>query len=264
MRTPATHSHPHHDVAKPHKPAPKKQAHPGPKSKSGKHEKSGDNDHPPIDPPDAVDAQPSAAIAQPAVPVPAPKPSFDLSTRRLIQIDIRQLLDLLPEVYNQTPYTPLILDPSGRIDTFFQYTGGEFTAQFLDVKPILVATGVTKSMTVEAAREEMRRVLVTALRYGKTLVVRLANTAFDFGRFEAEGWFPSREVWAERGGVGIAKEGAFEGYLRDEDRQPYGVFVPGEGFRVTVTSSFNGEEYEEFLEEVLPLNKMLPIEILPN
>ncbi|KAJ3147108.1 hypothetical protein HDU86_008104 [Geranomyces michiganensis] len=183
--------------------------------------------------------------------------------RSLRSIDIRTLVDVLKPIVEHPirPYTPLILDRSRRVETFFQYSA-DFDGIFLPAKKFLLKTLVQKTMTLDEALEEMRGLLVTAMKYGRTLVVDMADSATDFmHKFTRADAFPAAEVLSECGRR-MTKEDNWAKVVRDADREN-GVFVVRQGFKVVVTSVFLLEDYEEFLSSALPMDEMIPIHILP-
>jgi hypothetical protein len=185
--------------------------------------------------------------------------TMELSPKPRI-ILLPQLVDTIkPILYHpKRPYTPLIVDASGNVDVFFTYAG-EFGGLFIDAKKYLSNVLIQKTMTVPEALEEMRQTLVNALKYGKTLVLQMGNTALDFMHtFHGPDTFPVQEVLVEAGRR-FRKEEYWSKVVRKEDRDSHGLFVCLPEFNVVVTSKFQAEEYQEFLESALPLNEMIPI-----
>ncbi|KAJ3170165.1 hypothetical protein HDU88_008790 [Geranomyces variabilis] len=183
--------------------------------------------------------------------------------RSLRTIDIRNLVDVLKPIVEHPirTYTPLILDRSRRVETFFQYSA-DFDGIFLPAKKFLLKTLVQKTMTLAEALEEMRTLLVTAMKYGRTLVVDMADSATDFmKKFTSADAFPAVDVLSECGRR-MTKEANWAKVVRDTDREN-GVFVVREGFKVVVTSVFLLEDYEEFLQSAIPMDEMIPIHIQP-
>jgi len=61
------------------------------------------------------------------------------------------------------------------------------------------------------------------------------------------------------------QDSAFNAAIRDEDCEDgQGMFFVHKEFRVVVCSHFSVEDYEEFLVNALPLNKMQPIVVSEN
>ncbi|KAJ3137271.1 hypothetical protein HDU90_002057 [Geranomyces variabilis] len=189
-----------------------------------------------------------------------PPPPLERSLR---SIDIRNLVEVLKPIVEHPirTYTPLILDRSRRVETFFQYSA-DFDGIFLPAKKFLLKTLVQETMTLAEALEEMRTLLVTAMKYGRTLVVDMADSATDFmKKFTSADAFPAADVLSECGRR-MTKEANWVKVVRDTDREN-GVFVVREGFKVVVTSVFLLEDYEEFLQSAIPMDEMIPIHIQP-
>ncbi|KAJ3174718.1 hypothetical protein HDU87_006967 [Geranomyces variabilis] len=189
-----------------------------------------------------------------------PPPPLDRSLRSM---DIRNLVEVLKPIVEHPvrTYTPLILDRSRRVETFFRYSA-DFDGIFLPAKKFLLKTLVQKTMTLPEALEEMRTLLVTAMKYGRTLVVDMADSATDFThKFTSEDAFPAIEVLSECGRR-MTKEANWAKVVRDADREN-GVFVVREGFKVVVTSVFLIADYDEFLRSAIPMDEMIPIHIQP-
>jgi hypothetical protein len=85
----------------------------------------------------------------------------------------------LESIYNSRKFTPLILDQSDRTTTFYNYQD----AIIIDAKMYLSKVVIKKTMSQVDAKEEMRKHVVNALKYGKTLVFHLQNSAFNFGPY---------------------------------------------------------------------------------
>ncbi|TPX59695.1 hypothetical protein PhCBS80983_g02304 [Powellomyces hirtus] len=182
-------------------------------------------------------------------------------SRELRSIDIRHLIDTLKPIVEHPvrPYTPLILDRSRRVGTFFQYSS-DFDGIFIPAKKFLLQTLVQKTMTMQEALETLRGTLVTAMKYGRTLVIDMADSATDFlHKFTSDTEFPSAIVLAECGRK-IAREEHWSRVVREEDKEK-GVFVVREGFKVIITSVFELEDYEDFLKSAIPMDEMIPIHI---
>ncbi|KAI8618288.1 hypothetical protein BC830DRAFT_1109710 [Chytriomyces sp. MP71] len=194
---------------------------------------------------------------KPDPPKPA-IPLFDVSEHKLMRIRIQQLQALLDCVHDAGQFTPLVIDPTGRVEVYFTY-GGE--ALIFDCKKTLVKCDVQKIVTHEEAKEEIRQTLVNGLKYGKTVVFTMLNSAFAFEKYHDPSFFP--ETVLERGGVTFRKEMQFEPILRKDDYDTNGFFVVNEDwpFRVVVTTNFELEDYEEFLQSSLTLSNFLPIYI---
>ena len=108
---------------------------------------------------------------------------------------------------------------------------------------------------VEEARDGLRKSLVHAMRWGHTLVIRMADSAADFvGSYCADDCFPTRlfDGATLPSGSEIARSGsAWAKVLRASDLESGRFFVPGH-FRVCVTSVFDAGKFEQRLGDALP------------
>lgn len=184
-------------------------------------------------------------------------------TCELRTIDIRQLIGTIKPILEHPvrAFTPLIIDPSQRIDLFFQYSA-DYSGIFVEAKKILVESVIQKKVTHLQALEGMRQQLVQAMKYGRTLVVRMADSAIHFKTtFSHKDYFPL-ELF-EAGGRNMRKEEIYSLVIRPEDTDK-GIFVVQPEFCVVVTSMFELEDFQEFLEPSLPMDLMIPIFILPS
>lgn len=147
--------------------------------------------------------------------------------------------------------TPLFLC-SGKVsvvDTFFQYQ----SATLVDAKWILSKVDVKKELSVSDVREEVRKRLIAALKFGQPIHIAMSNSAvtlkakycsdaeFPEGLFNNELWF-TKEVHSK-----IVREsdltdwpGAFPGAMKGTESYSF------------VTSDFSLESAREFLPAVLP------------
>ncbi|KAI8928700.1 hypothetical protein BC831DRAFT_447111 [Entophlyctis helioformis] len=207
----------------------------------------------------------AAAAPQTAAPDGADRPTEPPAPldRSLKRIPIKALVDTIQPILEHPtrPYTPLIIDPSSRIDIFFTYSG-DYAGLFLEAKKYVVETLILKRMSHDDAMEDMRTILVAALKHGRTLVIRMSDSAADFlKRFTDETRFPAHTVM-QRGGRRMYDEAHWRPVVRDADLEN-GMFVPRPGFWVVVTSAFEVEDYEEFLGKSVPLDEMVPVYIEP-
>ena len=164
--------------------------------------------------------------------------------------------------------TPLILNPledgesTSKIDSYYTYQD----TVVLEMKKMVKQVFIDKSPK-EDSLEEMRTLLLSAFqavppRNGRTLLIRLTNTAPDFeGTFFSESSFP-REVFDPSV---IKTEDCYSKFVKDEDKaRTNGFFLPGEEFRVVVTSTFSPEDAWGFLKAVLPLDMFEILVIKPG
>jgi hypothetical protein len=94
------------------------------------------------------------------------------SPSSIIRVPLIELENAVEQAF-ASGKTPLVVDTSDedRVCTFYSY---QFDVSLLEAKQI-VLTGIRASP--QEALEPFRRLLVNAMKFGKTLVVRLANSA---------------------------------------------------------------------------------------
>lgn len=198
-------------------------------------------------------------------PKEAPKEEKTNDASSLKRIRLEKLLDTISPILTseQPQKTPLIIDPSGKADVFFTYGGG-VNPRILDAKKYAGQVLIAKIMTADEALEEMRQSLVNSLKWGNTLVISLQDTALAFkSTFTSPKAFPVNEL-LQNCGRKFLEEAQWSHVVREQDKEPYGVFVPHQDFRVLVTSQFDLEDYEEFLQDSIPLEHFIPIYIEPK
>ncbi|KAI9341391.1 hypothetical protein BDR26DRAFT_312015 [Obelidium mucronatum] len=190
-----------------------------------------------------------------------PKPpsiTFDVSERKLWKIPLKHLQMLIDTIHKQAKYTPLLIDPSGRVDTYFTYAGN---GHVVDTKKYLVQCDIQKIITKEDVKEDIRRQIVAGLKHGKTMVFAMLNSAFGFKKYFDPSFFPEQIL--EHSGVKFLEEDIYKPCLRKEDYDEFGRFWPNEEFpfRSVVTTLFELEDYEDFLTSNLNLEHFMPIYI---
>ncbi|KAI8895108.1 hypothetical protein BC833DRAFT_178940 [Globomyces pollinis-pini] len=191
------------------------------------------------------------------------KPSIVPLTTELRRINIKQLIDTIQPIISHPikAYTPLLIDPTSRVDTFFQYAA-DYSGIILEAKKYLVDTFITKSITHDDAMEQLRTLLITAMKHGKVLVIRMSNTAVDFPhKFNDPNRFPVTDLFVDAGRR-MKLEQYWKPIVRDEDYE-HGVFIVRPEFKVVFTTEFALEDYQEFLMNVIPMNECIPIYIEP-
>lgn len=124
-----------------------------------------------------------------------------VATHQIESIWIEDLEAKIEEAY-ASGLTPLFIDSSGSIDTFFAYQSAIRT---INCKKLVVDVGIRKTMSQEEAMEELRQNLVSAMQNnwagepigfnsaaeGSTFHILLEKSAFDFvGKYNAEDAFP--------------------------------------------------------------------------
>ena len=187
---------------------------------------------------------------------PLERPQLETNLRR---IELTKLVDtFVPIISHPRPYTPLFIDKAGNVDKFFIYS--KFGGIFIEAKKYLLAVYIQKTMSIPEALEEMRKNLVMAMKFGRTLVIRMSNSAVDFSKFSGSDTFPVIDLFVEAG-ARFKNEEYWSRVVREEDRDENGNFQCLPEFFVVVTTSFELEDYSEFLEKSLPLNEMIPIYI---
>ena len=88
----------------------------------------------------------------------------------------------------------------------------------------------------------------------------LGHSAFLFPTYYDNNFFPSYIF--DKGGLQISSsENMYEDCLRPEDMEHEKYFFTRPEFRVAVTSCFSVDEYEEYLQNSLPLQKFIPIHL---
>ncbi|KAI9098649.1 hypothetical protein DFS34DRAFT_593273 [Phlyctochytrium arcticum] len=185
-------------------------------------------------------------------------------SQSLQRIHIQQLVQVLTPIVDHPvcPFTPLILDRSKRVELFFRYSS-DFSALFIYAKKHLLETIVHKKCTMPETLEALRCTLVNAMRYGRTLVIDMADTATDFlHKFTSPTEFPAATVMA-KAGRDLYLADNWSKVVREDDKEN-GIFVVREGFRVIITSVFTLEDYEEFLKDAIPMEETLPVYIEPE
>lgn len=166
--------------------------------------------------------------------------------------------------------TPLVLCPleegegTSKVDTYFGYS--KHAPHIIEGKKLIKDIYVSKSVTMEDARSELRSTLVNAMMEnpphnpdGRMLMIRLANSACDFNSICDENTFPL-EVFDPSL---ISTEAVWSKFVTDEDKaRTFGMFTVGSDFRVVITSDFAPEDATSFLKGSIPLSAGGPIEVI--
>jgi len=168
----------------------------------------------------------------------------------------------------EPPKTPLLLDNNDNnpVDTFYSYQN----AQVLEAKKMFMDEN-QKRATREEILEGARKQLVSALKYGSTLYVRMANSAADLvGKYSGPTTFPlavfDRKVVQDIEEIYTQKnlyesDSPLAACLRESDLD-HGVFVARPGFEVIVCSHFQPEDFHDFLKDSLPMDLLQPIRLV--
>merc|ERR1712196_182120 len=125
----------------------------------------------------------------------------------------------------------------------------------IDAKEIINEVFVKKRITVDAMRERMRLKVATAVRYGKPLHIRMANTAMDWAPFcgDFDGALPKALFHAA-----MWKDFAtWSKVLKPEELEDSCISM--EAHFVFITSDFDLNGVKEHLENKLPLFESLAI-----
>uniref|UniRef100_A0A6V1SMT2 Uncharacterized protein n=1 Tax=Heterosigma akashiwo TaxID=2829 RepID=A0A6V1SMT2_HETAK len=159
---------------------------------------------------------------------------------------------------------PLILDSNENSPaiSFLQYQSMVCVEAKLAAKQV----SIEKSMTVEQKREEWRQQFARCLIHknqvgsppGNTFWLHMANSAVSFkGDYcTGEGGdFP--EVLFDCAAMKLEENK--QKFVKEGEKDPADIW--GASFRVIVTSTFKVEDYAEFLEDALPLDKLAVLNV---
>jgi hypothetical protein len=163
--------------------------------------------------------------------------------------------------------TPLVLDGTSdkAVDAHFLYA----PATIVEAKQLVLQVRQA-GVSLDDAREGLRKQLMHAMRYGHILVVRLANSAADFkGTYCTDDAFPhavfERPKWPSDASLEASASctSPFAKVLRPKDvAGAGGRFHVSRDFRVVLTSTFKPDSYARLLGEALPLAHLQPIHIV--
>lgn len=140
---------------------------------------------------------------------------------------------------------PLLVDSSAEHAADASFLYGAST--IVELKRLVLGLHSGQA-TLEGAREELRRQLVHAMRWGHHLVLRLGTSAPDWSRLCSAEHFPA-ELLADASAMPVGANlvgHALDGVLRSGDAQA-GVFVVSERFGVVVTCNFAADTFERYL-----------------
>lgn len=154
--------------------------------------------------------------------------------------------------------TPLVVDPSGRADTFFKYQ----SVQIVDAKAVFLKHGVHKTMTLDETMDDLRKRTVNAMKNGMYLYICMQNGATDFSnQYNGENTFPIEKILS---GWKPTDQEEVEHLLKDADKDHNGFFLPKEGYQPIITTQFEQEDYREFLQASIPMGNLGVIVIEKN
>jgi hypothetical protein len=177
----------------------------------------------------------------------------------LLRIGMKQLLFTLQPMISPPNSTPLLIDPTQRVDIYFTYSAEG--AIFIEAKKYVIATFITKTMTLFEALEDMRKLLIQAMKQGKPLVIQMTDSAADFNHvFTSKDCFPE-EVF-QLGGSKLYRKEYFTKVVREQELDN-GSWVTKAGFFVVVTTMFDPRIFSMYLKKSLPLKHLTPIYIEP-
>eukprot|EP00471_Norrisiella_sphaerica_P012212 CAMPEP_0184495074 /NCGR_PEP_ID=MMETSP0113_2-20130426/30325_1 /TAXON_ID=91329 /ORGANISM="Norrisiella sphaerica, Strain BC52" /LENGTH=269 /DNA_ID=CAMNT_0026881105 /DNA_START=14 /DNA_END=823 /DNA_ORIENTATION=+ len=177
-----------------------------------------------------------------------------------------ECLPLALETVWGTGKVPVVMDLSGRANTFFRYRH----TSCIDMKNILLRSinsgeGISEQKRLKLM-EEMRTDLVAAMKHGRTLVVMMGDTAPDLLKtFSHPKFFPTQLIFQEQE---LRKEENWKAVVRDEDMIVEGAsdnvrwFAVHEDFRVVVTMQHPKSEYGKALQHCVPWEFCSLVEVL--
>ena len=160
-------------------------------------------------------------------------------------VTIKNVLEEISAIWDSGA-TPLILQESGLMDRFYQHRD----VNVIDAKSLFLKEKM-QNIPHATVMEGMRQNLVRAMKFGKPLVIAMQNSAADIvGSYNAKDSFPVPDVFIpER----IVDEAVWGQFVKDEDKEDFKIFIVKEGFQVVVTSKFPVEDYQEFLDQSIPM-----------
>lgn len=158
----------------------------------------------------------------------------------------------------------------GEVDQYFRYR--DYLR--IDAKRLLCETSLGKKRPMEEVREDLRQVVVAAMKADVGLHIRMSNTAlalrdsicapgtFPKTLFNPRLWNDKRKPENAREYMSIIKEAELE--ASTPGAWPAGRGTLGPGFFVVVTTNFSKESAIEYLPPTLPyLDEMAIIHITP-
>eukprot|EP01083_Nonionella_stella_P217561 781033_1 len=165
-------------------------------------------------------------------------------------VSINNVLDKISEIWSNEQKTPLILNESGLMDRFYLHRD----ANIIDAKSLFLKEKM-QNIAHDDIMEDMRCKLVQSMKYGKTLVVSMQNSAADIvGNYSGKDTFPAPDVFIP---TQITNETVWKEFVNEEDKiypnTNVKQFIVKPEFQVVITSQFSVQDYQEFLEQALPL-----------
>lgn len=194
----------------------------------------------------------SAVVVEPVPTGGKPLRTFTPDAHGHLHIHLTDLEDAVEFVHTIQRRTPLFLDESLKIDAFYTYN----PTQLVEAKKLFLAK-MHGAATVDDQLEELRRQLLTAMRYGHCLLLSLTDSAVDFlQQYNSPTSFPTRALFQP---TLFQQESTYSALLRPADvDDPRGIWYAQKAihpeFRLVVTSQFEAADAESFLRESIPLD----------
>ena len=106
-------------------------------------------------------------------------------------VTIKNVTDVAAAVWNNEKRTPLVLNESGLMDRFYQHRH----ANIIDAQSLFLKEENEK-ISRDEIMEDVRRKLVNAMKFGKTLVISMKRSAADIStKYNGAHTFPVPEVF---------------------------------------------------------------------
>ena len=180
------------------------------------------------------------------------KSKMTSSTEQIEEVTIKNVVERASAIWKNEKKTPLILNESGLMDRFFLHRD----VNVIDAKSLFLKEKM-QNIPHETVMEEMRSKLVNSMKFGKTLVIAMQNSAADIiGSYSGSSTFPVPEVFMPDR---ITDESVWSLFVKEQDmiypNTNVKIFIVKPEFQVVVTSQFPVEDYQEFLDNALPLKQ---------
>eukprot|EP00929_Paragymnodinium_shiwhaense_P092085 TRINITY_DN51976_c0_g1_i1.p1 TRINITY_DN51976_c0_g1~~TRINITY_DN51976_c0_g1_i1.p1 ORF type:complete len:451 (+),score=52.59 TRINITY_DN51976_c0_g1_i1:79-1431(+) len=189
------------------------------------------------------------------IPAPPPPPRIEFTAAQPRVVPFRQLIPVFDKAL-ELDHVPLLVC-NGKEDivaTFFSY----MVSTVVDAKRVINEVLAKKLYTVDEMREQIRQKIMSALRYGKPLHLRMANTAMDWHTYCCDGGLPvelfdggawkRQDVWTK-----VIASAELEGCF---NAKSHFVFI---------TSDWDIAKVQEHLPSKLPnFDRLAIIDIDPN
>lgn len=174
-------------------------------------------------------------------------PELKADYKGIRHVKMNLLHDVLRVVWGEGK-TPLLLDGTGHIETFFQCH--QYGMICLDAKSLYKKTQVTKIQCITDALIEWHFKLLQALKEGLWFIVMMGNGTTNFNTlFTSPLLFPAKDVFQHGSASTIYQ--SLEPNLQIEDK-----FVPNADFRVVITSKQSIDEVHKQLGPSLPMQQL--------